>query len=91
MENKVLIKLTIPELDRKFDIFIPVNEIIWKIKKIILKSITDLTGITLDPKLEYEIFNKDNSKFYKNNEIVIDTDIRNGCELILLTKLSAFG
>ena len=46
---------------------------------------------------KYIIYSYDNKKLYsgstfiKNNEIVIDTDIRNGCELILLTKLSAFG
>ena len=39
MENKVLIKLIMPELDEEFDIFIPVNELIWKIKKLIIKSI----------------------------------------------------
>ena len=33
MNNKVLIKLIVPEIDEEFDIFIPVNEIIWKIKK----------------------------------------------------------
>lgn len=87
MENKVLIKLIIPELDSKFDVFIPVNELIWKIKKLMLKSISDLTGIKLDPKLEYELFNKDTNVFYHNNQIVIDTDIRNGCELVLISKV----
>ena len=59
MENKVLIKLIVPELDTQFDVFIPVNELIWKIKKLMLKSISDLTEISLDPRIEYEIFNKD--------------------------------
>ena len=36
MKNKVLIKLIVPEIDSDFDIFIPVNEIIWKIKKMLL-------------------------------------------------------
>lgn len=87
MENKVLVKLIIPELDSKFDVFIPVNELIWKIKKLMLKSISDLAGISLDSKLEYELFNKDTNTFYRNNQIVIDTDIRNGCELVLISKI----
>ena len=32
MENKVLIKLIMFDMDECFDMFIPVNEIIWKIK-----------------------------------------------------------
>ena len=31
MKNKVLIKLIVPELDTTFDVFVPVNEIMWKI------------------------------------------------------------
>lgn len=87
MENKVLIKLIMFDMDECFDIFIPVNEIIWKIKKLIIKSISDVTNIFLDINNEYVLINKDNSKIYDNNEIVINTDIRNGTELILFKKV----
>lgn len=87
MESKVLIKLIIPELDAKFDVFIPVNEVIWKVKRLMLKSVSDLTGIILDANNEYEIFNKDTGIFYANNQIVIDTDIRNGTELVFISKM----
>jgi len=87
MENKVLIKLIMFDMDECFDIFIPVNEIIWKIKKLIIKSISDITNISLDINKEYILINKDNSKIYDNNEIVINTDIRNGTELILFKKV----
>lgn len=83
MNNKVLIKLSIPELDASFDIFIPVNELIWKIKKLLTKAVSDLEGVTLNPKEEYILLNKTTSKIYNNNEIVINTDIRNSTELIL--------
>ena len=87
MENKVLIKLIMFDMDECFDIFIPVNEIIWKIKKLIIKSISDITNISLDINNEYVLINKDNSKIYDNNEVVINTDIRNGTELILFKKV----
>lgn len=86
MKNKVLIKLIVPELSECFDIFIPVNELIWKIKKIIIKSISDLENIRLNMDDEFILLNKDNCKIYSNNEIVINTDIRNGSELILISK-----
>ena len=84
MENKILIKFIIPELDTSFDIFIPVNELIWKVKALALKSISDLTGVKLGNAIDYSFINKDSSKIYGNNEIVIDTDIRNSSEIILL-------
>ena len=87
MENKVLIKLIMFDMDECFDIFIPVNEIIWKIKKLIIKSISDITNISLDINNEYILINKDNSKIYDNNDVVINTDIRNGTELILFKKV----
>lgn len=48
MKNKILIKLIVPELDETFDIFIPVNELVWKIKKLILKAISDLSNANID-------------------------------------------
>ena len=87
MNNKVLIRLLVPELDMNFDLFIPVNEIVWKIKKLIVKSISDLANVNLDIQNEYVLINKDSSRIYQNNEIVIETDIRNATELILLQKL----
>lgn len=84
MDNKVLIKLIIPESDDSYDLFIPVNEIVWKLKILILKSLKDL-GCVLNEKCEYLLINKDSSKIYYNNELIINTDIRNGTELILIS------
>lgn len=86
MNNKVLIKLIVPEIDSKFDVFIPVNELIWKIKKMLVKSISDVKGVNLDMKKDYVLLKKDNGRIYKSNEIVIDTDIRNASELFLFSK-----
>ena len=86
MKNKVLIKLIVPELNDTFDLFIPVNEFIWKIKKLIIKSISDLENIQLDIEEQYILLNKDDCRVYTNNEIVIDTNIRNGSELILISR-----
>ena len=86
MNNKVLIKLSVPEIGYSFDVFIPVNEIIWKIKKMLAKSVSDLTGGVLNPNANYILMNKLTSEVYNNNKVVIDTNIRNITELILLTS-----
>ncbi len=86
MENKVLIKLVVPTINDSFNLFLPVNELIWKIKKMLIKSVVDLTGIALDENDEYILLNKDNCRVYHNNEIIIDTDIRNGTELLIYSN-----
>ena len=84
MKNKILVKIIIPELEKSYDVFIPVNEYIWRVKKLISKAVSDLNGGSLDIKDNYVLINKYTSKFYENNEIIINTDIRNATELILL-------
>lgn len=84
--NKVLIKLLLPEFDTEFDILIPINEVVWKIKKLLVKSVSDLEGISLNINDNYILMNKTNSRIYNNNEIIIDTDIRNSTELLLITN-----
>ena len=86
MNNKVLIKLIAPEFDVCYDVFIPVNEVIWKIKKIFIKSISDLNNLSLDINDDYVLINKNSSKVYNNNEVVINSDIRNGTELLFISK-----
>ena len=75
MNNKVLIKLIVPSLDKSYDLFIPVNETIYKIKKLILESLNDIDTNMLN--VSYVLINKINSRVYNNKEIVINTDIRN--------------
>lgn len=84
MENKVLIKLIVPEIDFDFDIFIPVNELVWKVEKLLVKCISDLTG-TFIGNNDFILINKSNGHVYENNEIIINTDIRNATELLMLT------
>ena len=87
MENKVLIKLIVPELDSNFDVFIPVNEIIWKITKMLVKSVSDLSGTEISGNKNFMLINKITTRVYNSNEIVINTDIRNGTELILISNI----
>ncbi|MBR1376447.1 MAG: hypothetical protein IJ565_01400 [Bacilli bacterium] len=86
MKNKVLIKLVVPDLDETYDVFIPVNEVMWKIKAMFSKCISDIEYIAPRNDLDFIILNKITGQIYDNNDIIINTDIRNGTELVLLTK-----
>lgn len=85
MHNKVLIKLIVPELDTTYDVFIPVNELVWKIKKLIVKCIYDLTEGSFPLNGQYVLLNKDTSYIYKNNELIRTNDIKNATELVLIS------
>ncbi|MBQ9011195.1 MAG: hypothetical protein IJ093_00915 [Bacilli bacterium] len=86
MTNKILIKLIVPDMDADFDVFVPVNEVVWKVKKMLLKCIGDISNNSVNLNEEFILINKDNSRVYTNNEIVIDTDIRNASELLFISK-----
>lgn len=87
MKNKVLIHVIVLEIDANFDVFIPVNELIWKIEKLLLKSIGDLSNIPMNEDITYLLINKDNGRIYDSNEQVINTDIRNGTELLIVSQV----
>ena len=84
MKNKVLVRLIVPELDTSFDVFVPINEVIWRLKILFIKSVSDLSSFSLPENVKYILLNKDTGKIYQNNELVLNTDIRNGTELFLV-------
>ena len=82
--NKILINLYVPNLNQCYDLFIPVNEFIWKINKLVVKSISDLSDGKWLMNQNYVIANIETGKIYDNNDIVINTDIRNTTKLALI-------
>ena len=87
MNDKVLIKLDVFGLDETYDVFIPVNELVWKIKAMLAKCVSDLEYLKFNPNEDYLIINKKTGAVYNNNDIIINTDIRNGSELLLMSKV----
>jgi len=85
MKNKVLVKVYVPEFELSYDIFIPVNEYIWRVKELIIKSINDLENLKIDLNHKFILVNKDNGTIYDNNSIVYKTDIRNASDLLLIS------
>ena len=82
--NKILINLYVPNLNQYYDLFIPVNEFIWKINKLVVKSISDLSDGKLLMNQNYVIANIETGKIYDNNDIVINNDIRKTTKLALI-------
>ena len=59
----------------------------WKINKLIIKAIYDMNGINIDIKQDsFIMINKSTGSIYDNNTALIDTDIRNGTEIVFLKE-----
>lgn len=84
MKNKIMIKAIFPTIDKEYDIKIPINELVWKINKLIVKAIYGMNGIDIDIKEDFVMINKTTGEIYKNNVAIIDTNIRNGTEIVFL-------
>ena len=83
-KNKILIELEIPAIEKKFDLFIPINKKIGTIKSLIEKGLAESNDIDYEIKEDTNLFSKDTGNIYDVNNTVRDTDLKNGSRIILL-------
>lgn len=83
MKTKVIIKAIFPSLDKCYDIKVPINELMWRVCKLLTKAIYDINGINIDVmNSSFVMMNKTTGALYDLNASVIDSDIRNGTEIV---------
>ena len=82
--NKVLICVFVPLIEKEYDVYIPVNKKVGYIKKLLIKSIIELSENNYKVSENIVLSNKTTSYVYKDDEYIIDTDIRNGTKLVIL-------
>lgn len=85
MKNKILVHISVPEIGEEFDLFVPINKRIGNVLILINKAINELTNGALPISTTNCLFNSFTGEKYLYNSLVIDTNIRNGTKLILLT------
>lgn len=79
-DNKLLVDLYVLMLDQHFEIFIPVDEKVGNIVNLLDKSL--LAMISSNKK--FSLLNLYSGNVYKNNDVVRNTDIKNGTKLMLI-------
>ncbi len=84
IENKVLVSVNVPMLEKKYDIYFPVNRKISNVIGMIKSSLQQLSQGSFDVNRDYVLYNKDNGEPYDMNILVRDSNIRNGSNVILL-------
>ncbi len=88
MNNKVLVNLKVPEIDKSFDLFLPVNKKIGNIILLINKTLSELTEGKYKINSLYALFNLYTKELYTSDQLLLNTNIRNGTKLLLLSKTS---
>ena len=83
-KNKILVQLEIPMLEKKIDLFIPINKKIGTIKSLIEKALVDMSGHSSVVSDKSNIYNKATGEIYNVNESVKNTDLENGSKIVLI-------
>lgn len=83
-KNKILIELEIPLIEKKYDLFIPINKKIGTIKKLIEKALVELIDNDYEIREDTNLYSKDTGEIYDVNKTVRDTDLQNGSRVILV-------
>ena len=84
MNNKILIELEIPLIEKKYDLFIPINKKIGTIKRLIENALVDLTDNAYVPRDDSNFYSKETGQIFDVNKTVRDTELRNGSRIILV-------
>ena len=82
--NKILIELEIPLIEKKYDLFIPINKKVGTIKKLIEDALLDLTDNAYIQREDYNFYSKETGEIYDVNKTIRDTDLKNGSRIILI-------
>ena len=86
MNNKVFVNLSVPELDEKFDLYLPANKKIGNILVLINKTLNELSDGKYPIKEVIGLFNLDTKELYTPDTLLVSTTIRNGSKLMIISK-----
>ena len=84
MNNKVLVELLVPEMEASYDVFLPINKRVGNVVNLLNKMVSELTNDCYVGSNKTALYNKDTKKKYNSNDLIYNTDIKNGTTLILL-------
>lgn len=84
MKNKVLVQIIIPDIEKSFDIYLPINKRVGNIINLLNQAITEITKGTYQGTQKTGLYNSRTGEKYSVNDLVRNTSIRNGVRLVLL-------
>ena len=82
LNDKVLVNVYVLNIDKNFDMYVPINEKIGNILLLLKKSFTEIDMVNFNKDLI--LLNLLNGKVYQYDEILKNTDINNNAKLLLI-------
>ena len=86
MNNKVFVKVIVPEIDKEFDVYLPISKKIGNIIILLNKAINELSYGELELSSENCLYNMWTNETYESDTMLFNTNIRNGTRLVLISK-----
>lgn len=83
MKNKILVSVYVPKLLETYDVYIPVNERMIRVKELLMKAVYDLSDSSFEMTDEHYLIEASSGDIYPDNTIVRETKIKNGSKVIL--------
>ena len=83
-KNKILVELSIPSIEKSYDLYIPINKKIGTVKKLIEDALVELTDQAYIIKEDTNFYSTETGEIYNVNSTVSDTTLENGSRIILM-------
>lgn len=84
MYNKILVVLEVPAIEKKYNVFLPINKKISSILFLVTKAISELTSGGYLIRGNECLYNKLNGVKYESDVYLKDSDLKNGSIVILI-------
>lgn len=81
--NKILIEVYIPSIEKEYDIFVPISKRIGTIQSLIENGLNAFNS-DFSLRNDMNLYSKSTGEMYDVNMKVIDTDLVNGSKVILI-------
>lgn len=85
INNKVYIQLIVPELDKVFDLYLPINKKIGNIINLLNKALYEMSSGELVLSNSNSLYNVTTKEKYSPDVLLAHSNIRNGTRLVLLS------
>lgn len=84
MDNKVLVTIIVPLIEKKYEVFLPANKKIGEIVSLLSKGLVEVSNGYYIITNKEKLYNRMTGKEYNNNQILKNTDIIQGSWLVFM-------
>jgi len=84
MDYKVLVKLLVPEIEKSYELYIPINRTVRDVCKLVNELVHEDTSGVYPIKNDLVLLDRFSTAIYSYESYIRDTNIRNGSQIVLI-------